>query len=253
MPTATYINAGIGYGTVAGYSIAGSQATIVVTAYKMPFATETMATQSSANLPVALSNHKSGFNGASKGYVMGGYSGSASTATHRLLFSTDTTTALAGTLSLARYLTPGVSDGVTAYAQGGSTGSLTGVSDKVVFTTDTVSDNNSGDVTAEVYNGLSFPADNGYLATRSGASNQSKKIGLATGVSANVTSTLLAEQYLAATVCDGNGLGWISGDDATPYSVSHKFTKATETYSSDAGAVLSFGKHYAAYFNNGAY
>ena len=35
---------GLGYGTIAGYTISGCSASPVVTAYKMPFATETAAT-----------------------------------------------------------------------------------------------------------------------------------------------------------------------------------------------------------------
>ncbi len=251
LTTATYTQAGLGYGTTWGYSIGGFTTVAVITAYKMPFATETTATQSSANLPATRYSLGSGFNAADRGYVVGGNNAGARTEVYKLTFATDAMSAALGTaLSAAREFPEGVSNGTYAYAQGG-TGS--GVSDLITVATDTVSDNNSGDVTADEYSAISFAADNGYMAEKSGATSNSKKIGLATGVSANVTSTLPADQFGAASVCDGNGLGWYSGDDASPYSVSHKFTKATETYAADAGAVMAFGKYRAASFNNGAY
>ncbi len=246
--TATRDLAGLGYGTIAGYAIGGYIAGGVVTAHKMPFSTEVTATQSSANLPAARYSLRGGFNAADRGYVAGGL---ASNVVTKLTFATDTMSAALGTtLSTARAYPVGVSNGTYAYAQGG-TGS--GVSDLITVATDTVSDNNSGDVIADEYQAMSFPADNGYMTEKSGATNNSKKIVLSTGVSANVTSTLPADQKYASSVCDGSGQGWYSGDDASPYSVSHKFTKATETLSADAGAVMSVGKFTAGYFNNGAY
>lgn len=252
---ATYGPGGLGYGTTAGYGIGGFVAATVVTAYKMPFATEVTATQSSANLPAARYIMFSGYNGAAKGYVVGGDNGSTRQSTvTKLTYATDTMSAALGTtLSVARLGAVGISNGTLAYAQGGHSTGFSGLSDMITFATDVVSDNNPGDIAAEIYNGFSFAADSGYMAQKSGATSNSKKIVIATGVSANVTSTLPADQEYATGITDGNGLGWISGDDAAPYSVSSKFTKATETYAADAGAVMSVGKMQAAAFNNGAY
>lgn len=252
--TATRGIAGLGYGTIAGYSIGGYTTGYVTTAYKTPFATEVTATQSSADLPLARYGVRGGLNGASKGYIAGGDNAGAANTVTKLTYATDTMSAALGTtLSQARLFDAGVSNGSLAYVQGGYTGTAdTGVSDLITLATDSVSDNNSGDVTADKYSGISFAADNGYTVQRSGAINNSKKITLATGVSANVTSTLPADQLHAAGISNGNGLGWFSGDDASPYSVSTKFTKATELYAADAGAVMSVGKNQAAVFNNGA-
>jgi hypothetical protein len=159
---------------------------------------------------------------------------------------------LAGTLSAARFYVAGITDGTVAFAQGGIS---SGVSDKITFASDAVSDNDAGDITASAtaYISVSFPGTAGYMADKSGANNYSHKVTFSSGASAVVTSTLPADQSHGAGICDGSGLAWFSGDDASPYSVSHKFTKATETYAADAGAVLSAGAHFAANFNNGAY
>lgn len=249
--------AGLGYGTTAGYSIGGGTTMVggglVVTAYKMPFATEVTAAQASANLPAAKAGLRGGYNAPDRGYVVGGYVAGpvANNTVTKLTYATDTMSAALGTtLSAARVYSAGISDGALAYAQGGAS---SGVSDKITVATDTVSDNNSGDVAADIYAAISFAADNGYMAEKTGATSNSKKLTFSTATSANVTSTLPADQTYAVGVTDGQGLGWLSGDDAAPYSVSHKFTKATETYAADAGAVMLTGKHGGAYFNNGAY
>lgn len=258
LPEATAGNAGLGYGTTAGYSMGGGEIpsgeSPIVTAYKMPFATEITVSQPSANLPAAKVLIGFGLVGSDRGYVAGGYNAAVKSSVTKLTFSTDTMSAALGTsLSVARYSIAGVSDGQKGYAQGGDAGSVSGISDKVTFATSTVADNNSGDVTAEIYSGVSFPGTDGHISMKEGATALSKKITFSTGVSANVTSTLPADQKYAVGITDGSGLAWFSGDDASPYSVSHKFTKATETYAADSGAVMAVGKHYAACFNNGAY
>jgi hypothetical protein len=251
-------NGGLGYGTTAGYSIGGYQTTsssTVVTAYKMPFATEVTSTQSSANLGTATRLFSRGnLNGSDRGYLGGGYTNAYVGTCWKLTYSTDTMSSALGTsLSVARHSIADVSDGSTGYVQGGYNGSVVGTSDKVTFATDTFADNNSGDVTAERYSGVSFPGTDGHISMKNGATALSKKITFSTGVSANVTSTVPADQQYAVGITDGSGLAWFSGDDASPYSVSHKFTKATETYAADAGAVMAVGKSNAACFNNGAY
>lgn len=256
LPASREENAGLGYGTTAGYSIGGSSGgdSPTTTAYKMPFSTEVTAVQSSANLPLAKRLLRGGLTGSSHGYVAGGYNANYLSTVTKLTYSTDTMSASLGTtLSETRYNAIGVSNGTLAYVQGGYNTANSGVSDRITFATDTVADNNNGDVTADVYQGISFPADNGYISQKTGGTSNSKKITLSTGVSSNVSSTLPEDQRLASGVGDGSGLGWTSGDDSSPYSISHKFTRATEVYSSDAGAVMSVGKFSAAFFNNGAY
>ncbi len=255
LPSAVSEPHGFGYGTTAGYTVGGGT-TPVVTAYKTSFATETTAIQSSANLPAARRvNAIGGMNGSAHGYQSGGYNSIYQSSTTKLTYGTDTMSSALGTsLSVARASHSEFSNGVTGYAQAGNNGANTGVSDKVTFSTDTWSDNNSGDVSAAIYGGgISFPSDCGYMAMKSGGTAYSKKIAFATDISANVTSTLSADQLEGVGVTDGSGLGWQSGHTSSPYSVSHKFTKATETYASDSGAVMATGKFRAAQFNNGAY
>lgn len=249
---------GFGYGTTAGYSIGGGTNNVgtgpSVTAYKMPFATETSATVTSANLPAAKTQNRSGYNAADRGYMAGGYNAGYHTSSSKLTFATDTMSAhLGSTLSQARYANIGISNGTYCYSQAGGNASPSGVSDKMTVATDTWADNDSGDVTAVLhYTGISFAADNGYMAVKE-TTAYSFKLVLNTGISSSVSSTLPANQRFAAGVCDGSGLAWFSGDSVSPYSVSHKLTKASETFAADAGAVMSVGKHWSAYFNNGAY
>ena len=197
---------------------------------------------------------RSGLNGSDRGYVAGGYTGSYVATVTKLVFATDTMSANLGTsLSVGRAYPAGVSNGTYCYAVGGNTGALSGVADSITFSTDTVAVDGSGSISAEIYTSLSYPADNGYLAVRNSTNTYSKKIVLSTGVSANVTNTPTALEYLSFGVSDGNGLGWLAGDSTSPYSETQKFTKATETYAADATAVMVAGKYEGAYFNNGAY
>lgn len=255
LPSATNSSGGIGNGTTAGYTCGGSTGggTYHAAGYKTTFATETTAANASLNLPANRGSLKSGYNCSTHGYIVGGYTAAALATATKLPFSTETMSAVLGTtLSAARTFPIGVSDGTLCYAQGGVSATQ---SDKITFASDTVSDNNAGDITssATAYSGgMSFPGGSGYMAMKTGATANSKRIDLTTGTSANVTSTLAADQDYTGSVCDGSGLGWQSGDDAAPYTVTHKFVKATETYSSDAGAALAVGKFNPAYFNNGA-
>ncbi len=255
LPTGTYGAGGIGRDTTAGYSLGGYQSGYVATAYKLTYTIDTTAACATANLSLARAYPTAGgLNGQLKGYVGGGTDVTVRQTSEVLTFATEITAAISN-LPSARYFTVGVSDGVHGYVLGGFDGAAhTGICSRITFSTDAVADHNDGDVTAsQLYTSINFQAVAGYLASKAGAAVPSHKIVFATGISAAVSSTLPADQGHAFGVSDGLSLGWICGDDASPYTAGTSFNQTTETYAVDADAALAYGKNQGAYFNNGSY
>ena len=246
LPEALYDNDGIAETTLSAYSL-GGYTSYSAKAYKLPFATETMAAQASADLGTARSRLRSGGNGSTKGYCLGGYTGSNSALTDIIVYATSTRSA-GNNLSSARTFQCGMGDGTYIYIQGG----VAVTSDRITLATDGVAAHADSNLaaSADTYTAISFPASAGYIASKATVT-ASRKIPYATGVAAN-TNALDANSGNGFGITDGLAYGWLSGDDASPFSVSNKFTLATETYATDAAAAMAVGKFRGAYGNNGA-
>lgn len=127
---------------IAGGSSTSAASGVVDTAYKIPYATDTMAAQSSANLSQARWRPGCISEGTTKGYICGGGTNGASVTTgEKLTYSTDTTTvASSANLSSVREGMAGCPGPVYGYFGGGSTANTAAAvstMDRIAYATDT--------------------------------------------------------------------------------------------------------------------
>lgn len=134
--------AGMSEGTTKGYWAGGYTAsiitTIVVTADKIIFSTDTTSAQASANLSQARAEVFAGSDGSTKGYWGGGQAGSVVNKVDKITFSTDTTAALTSA-SFNQYFGASGSNGTKMLGVAGvngATGLVFAGSNKMTFATD---------------------------------------------------------------------------------------------------------------------
>lgn len=245
LPLAIRMNEGVGNTTVAAYSIGGYTTGVIATAYKMPYATEIMAAEAGANCPYGIySNHRFGANALLKGYLIGGYSGSAATSyAGRLTFSTSTAASLGAVMSSARYDQCGMSDGTYVFVEGG----LSSACDKITVATDAFAAHADGNLPASgAFSTFSFSASSGYIHN----SSYARKIPFATGVNAaNPAGVVPFATTLANGATDGIAFGYCAG--SATLAACYKFSVASETWAASSDMALS--KDMAACASYGAY
>jgi hypothetical protein len=242
LPVAKGYAGGFGNANICGYLTGGDATT---SAYKFSYATETWSAVSGMNLSQLDFRFDSGLTSLTKGYRLGGrFGSSASALADKFTFATETRAALS-VLSPAQQERGQCGDGVYCYLDFSSTYGC-----RLTISTDTHAAH-SGVQGAVITcaNGLSFPATAGYF---SDSDLSAKKINFASGVMSNLGSGPSSSHGAGIGVTDGANYGWQSGSGAGG-TASDKFTKSTETFSSDAGAALVLGNYGSTFFNNGAY
>jgi hypothetical protein len=122
--------------------------TVVATADKLTYSTDTTAAQTSANLSQARGYLAGVSEESTKGYFAGGFTGGYVSTADKLIYSTDTTAAqTTADLSQARYGLAGASERITkGYFAGGTTGSFVTTADKLTFATDTTAAQNTANL-----------------------------------------------------------------------------------------------------------
>ena len=242
-------NCGIGEKDVSAYSIAGTPTTggsSVATAYKLPYSTDTLAAQASANASAVRQFNSQLCNGIYKGYMCGGQTsaGADVNIVNNLTFSTSTMVN-GGTLSTARASQRGVSNGSFIYVAGATC-------DRINASTDAVAAHADGNLPGEPGGGssaLSYPGTAGYFSTTSWV----YKLAFSTGQSVLISGTLPQLHGLGFSISDGLTCGFTSGNTDSPYTQSSAFSLATETHSISAQSVLNPGKSIGASAPGGTY
>jgi hypothetical protein len=242
MPTALYQQAGLGYGITAGYSIGGYDSTTnYATAYKVSLASETTGTANGANLGTARRNLRYGHNAADKGWAVGGWTTGAVSNTDKITFATDLRSAGAN-LSVVDNFRAGVGDGTQIFTAGNAS-----PTNRILVGTETIATWTDANITPSPnYCSMAFPVGYGYYVQgTSGA-----KINFASGVGSGGPAPAGAHN-VANGVTDGLTIGYVAGNNASPYDTTERFNPATETFSS--AGTMSIGKSNAAVFSTGAY
>jgi hypothetical protein len=168
------IGSNIGWGTAIGnaptaaYTLGGFNGTVAVaTAHKLTTASASTAAVSGANLSSARYYCWGGITvPGSKGFVIGGYTGSYVATADKVTYSTDTTSATSGAnLATASkgWLVQGISDGVNGYLLGGANaGTDRSDADKTTFATDTTAANPTSDLPSALSWAGTINSDWGY-------------------------------------------------------------------------------------------
>jgi hypothetical protein len=122
--------------------------TVVATADKLTYSTDTTTAQTSANLSQARGYLAGVSEESTKSYFAGGSTGAAVATADKLTYSTDTTVAqTTADLSQAIYGLAGASERITkGYFAGGTTGSFVTTADKLTFATDTTAAQNTANL-----------------------------------------------------------------------------------------------------------
>lgn len=246
LPAARSNIAGCGYGTTAGFSVAGEKAAAALAdeAYKTTFSTDTTAAAATADSTFARRDLMSGHTSDAKGYIVGGYAGGNRDEVDKITFATDTTSYV-DDVSYANTDMAGVSDGTYCYTMG----TLSGNTNRITVATDTAAAYSTANIDKSgSYGTLSFPAIAGIFVDDGSA----YKITFATGVGAAYSNLTVNAHNHGMGVGDGLGTGWFVGDDE-PTDSADRLDPVTETFTADATAALVTAKAYAAWFNNGAY
>jgi len=154
LSVARALTAGVSNGSTTGYILGGvnNNSTWYATADKLIFSTNTTAAKTSANLSNVMGNLGSLSDGSTNGYIQGGgvAVGTISNFMNKLVFSTDTTSALSGgaLLPSATYGVSGVSEGATNgyFLGGGTSGGITANSYTFTYSTTTVTATSSANL-----------------------------------------------------------------------------------------------------------
>jgi len=209
----------------------------------MPYATEITAAEAGVNNPYGtFTDIRFGSNALTKGYVVGGFSGSAATNyAGRVAFATNTAASLGAVLSSARQHQCGMSDGAYIFVEGGTAVTC----DKITVATDAFAAHSDGNLSnASYYGTFSFPASAGYIHNGSYA----RKIPFSTGVAANATVVPFACTYPNGAT-DGIAIGYAAGSN-NGTATTAKFSVATEAWG--AASDMALGKGLAACASYGA-
>jgi len=242
LPMALQQQAGLGYGVIAGYSLGGYDNTNnYATAYKLNLASETTGAVNGANLLTTRRNLRYGHNAIDKGWVVGGYTTAAVNNTDKITFAVDLRSAGAS-LSVADSMRVGVGDGTQIFTTGS-----TAPTNRILIGTETISAYPDANITASgSYCSVAFPVGYGYYFRAGGGA----KINFASGIGSGGPIPSGAHDY-ASGITDGLAVGYVAGNNASPYDTTERFNPATETFS--ATGSMSVGKCSAAVFSVGTY
>jgi hypothetical protein len=229
LPANRLLLSGMGYGTQAAFAThgtpTGNDADGQSSRYKITYSTETSSTLTASSQ--SSIRYRSGVNFASKGFIAGGVSTSATVlnTSRKTTFSTDAESA-GNTMTTSRRSQGGVSDGTNCFV-GGGTSTVTDQLDNATETFSSAAGAALGTFNDE-YIFLSFPASAGYRVYNNGAgTSYSRKLTFATATDANNASSASGNIGSGSQVTDGVALAYASGTAAA-----NKLAASTGTYSS---------------------
>jgi hypothetical protein len=256
------IAAGTARGGNQGYILGGYSTNYTAIADKTTYASDTTASQTTANLTTSTAFSAGVSEGSTKGYVAGGDTTSYVATAYKTTFATDSTaTQSSANLSQARTYLAGCSgEGTKGYFAGGSTvlgGGSVATANKIIYSTDTTSAQTTANLSQARYYlaGITEGSTKGYFLggnTGGGAVLTTDKLTFATDATAAQTSANLPAANYGLTGNSGNDTrGYVSGQ-APGTATTRKITYATDTTSAATNAFLSSFKYAATGITQGS-
>ena len=251
-------NHGYGAGVSDGYSkgyVCGDYTTTATTD-KVTYSTETAATQTSANLSTGRGFGTRHSNYLTKGYVLGGFTGQSIATGDRLIFATDTTSAVASS-NYSIILVNGsqniTSPSTAGYTLGGSSNTGTDIEQSLIHKT-TFSNDVTSVVTGSLISqarhiggGVSEFQTKGYISggyTGAGTVTTDKFLFVNETSSALSAANLSQARYGVGSVSEGSSKGFMLGGFSTNNSaVTDKITYALDTSAAQTTANLSMARY----------
>jgi len=249
--------AGVSEKLTKGYFAGGvsTGSTIVATADKLTYSTDTTVAQVSANISQARDQLVGCSGDSTKGYFAGGNTGSRVTTADKITYSIDTTVAqTTANLSQARQNLAGISDGSTkGYFAGGqnSGGNAVTTADKLIFSNDTTAAQTTANLSQARYGlaGCNGNSTNGYFA--GGTTNSSNLLSTADKLTystdttiAQTTTNLSQARFELAGISEGLTKGYFAGGNTgTSVATADKLTYSTDTTLAQTTANLSQARY----------
>ncbi len=251
-------NHGYGAGVSDGYSkgyVCGDYTTTATTD-KVTYSTETAATQTSANLSTGRGFGTRHSNYLTKGYVLGGFTGQSIATGDRLIFATDTTSAVASS-NYSIILVNGsqniTNPSTAGYTLGGSSNTGTDIEQSLIHKT-TFSNDVTSVVTGSfisqarhIGGGVSEFQNKGYISggyTGAGTVTTDKFLFVNETSSALSAANLSQARYGVGSVSEGSSKGFMLGGYSSNNSaVSDKITYALDIAAAQTTANLSLARY----------
>jgi len=259
------VNLGLAMGA---YTIGGDTGTVIANSIeKLTFSTGTWAALA-ATAQTARDNAMGTACWTTAGYMSGGRTNLTFADTNsieKIVFATETTSSIAGTLQSVRWYQVGMADGATyGYWTGGVTGSstpYTNVTDKITFSTETVAAATTANISParRYHSPLSSPATGaGYAAGGSTNAyvNSVDKITYSTAARAANAYNLSQVGGFKLPMSSGGTYGYwcggLTGSGGTLTTQTDRHTFSTDVIANNASAVLVVAKRIAQGASDGA-